>query len=73
MKFFPLKIAIACLVLTPLLYMASFTVCQQYLDRHYLQSFQNIIVGDSTPLLNGSIHIEEQIANNIHVYKKKTL
>lgn len=71
MKFFPLKIALVCLVLTPLLYIATFTVCQQYLDRHYLQAFQNIIVGDSTPLLNGSIHIEEQIANNIHAYKKK--
>ncbi len=71
MKFFPLKSAIACLVLTPLLYIITFSAFQQYLDKHYLQTFQNIIVGDSRPLLNGSIHIEEQIANNIHAYLKK--
>jgi large-conductance mechanosensitive channel len=71
MKFFPLKSAIACLVLTPLLYIITFSAFQQYLDKHYLQTFQNIIVGDSRPLLNGSIHIEEQIANNIHAYLKQ--
>jgi hypothetical protein len=71
MKFFPLKIAIVCLVLTPLLYIITLNVSQQYLDRYYLQNLQNIIIGDSKPLLNGTVHIEEQIGNNIHDYLKQ--
>jgi hypothetical protein len=71
MKFFPLKIAIVCLVLTPFLYIITLNVSQTYLDTYYLQNLQNIIIGDSKPLLNGTIHIEEQIANNIHDYLKQ--
>lgn len=71
MKFFPLKIAVVCLVLTPLLYIATLNLSQRYLDSYYLQAFQNIIVGDSRNLLNGTIQIEQQIANNIHAYLKK--
>lgn len=61
----------ACLVLGPLLYMATLNASRYYLDRYYLQTFQNIIVGDSRPLLNGIVQIEEQIANNIQAYLKQ--
>lgn len=71
MKFFPLKIAILCLILTPLLYVSTLSLSQHYLDRHYLQIFQNLIVGDSRNLLNGTVQIEQQIANNIHAYLKQ--
>ncbi|MCP4672209.1 MAG: hypothetical protein GY857_12985 [Desulfobacula sp.] len=71
MKFFPLKIAIVCLILTPFLYIITLNVSQTYLDKHYLQNLQNIIIGDSRPLLNGTIQIEEQIANNINAYLKQ--
>jgi len=71
MKFFPLKIAIVCLVLTPFLYILTLNVSQKYLDSYYLQNLQNIIIGDSKPLLNGTIQIEEQIGNNIHDYLKQ--
>ena len=71
MKFFPLKIAIVCLVLAPFLYIFTLNVSQQYLDKYYLQNLQNIIIGDSKPLLNGTVHIEEQIGNNIHDYLKQ--
>lgn len=71
MKFFPLKIVIVCLILTPFLYIITLNVSQIYLDKHYLQNIQNIIIGDSRPLLNGTIQIEEQIANNINAYLKQ--
>jgi hypothetical protein len=71
MKFFPLKIAVVCLILTPILYIVTISVSQKYLDRYYLQAVQNIIVGDTRPLLNGTIHLEEQIANNIDAYRKQ--
>ena len=73
MKFFSLKIAIACLVLTPFLYILTLNVSQQYLDKYYFQAIQNIIVGDSKPLLNGTIHIEEQVFNNITAYLEQDL
>lgn len=71
MKFFPLKIAVVCLILTPLLYIVTISVSQKYLDRYYLQAVQNIMVGDSRPLLNGTIQLEEQIAKNIEAYQKR--
>ena len=71
MKFFPLKIAILCLIFTPFLYILSLNLSQQYIDKYYLQNLQNIIIGDSKPLLNGTIHIEEQIANNIGAYLRQ--
>ncbi len=71
MKFFPLKVAIVGLILTPILYIVTISVSQKYLDRYYLQAVQNIIVGDTRPLLNGTIHLEKQIANNIDTYRKQ--
>ena len=62
---------IVCLILTPFLYIITLNVSQIYLDKHYLQNIQNIIIGDSRPLLNGTIQIEEQIANNINAYLKQ--
>ena len=73
MKFFPLKIAIICLVLTPFLYIITLTVFQQYLDKYYLQNLQNQIVGDYKPLLNGTVHIKEQIADNIDAFLKENV
>ncbi len=73
MKFFPLKIAIVCLVLTPLLYILTINLSQKYLDKYYLQIFQNIIIGDTSPLLNGTISLEEKIADNIDAYLKQDL
>lgn len=71
MKFFPLKIVVVCLILTPLLYIVTISASQRYLDKYYLQAIQNIMVGDARPLLNGTIHLEEQIAKNIEAYRKQ--
>lgn len=68
MKYFPLKIVVLCLILTPILYIATLSFSQQSLEKHYLQIFQNIIIGDAAPLLNGTVNIETQIANNIQTY-----
>lgn len=70
MKFFPLKIAICCLALTPILYILSLNASHHYLERHYLQNIQNILIGDPGSLLNGTTHLEEQIAKNITRYLK---
>ena len=71
MKYFPLKTATLCLVLTPFLYIATINGCNLFLKRHYLQALKNQAIGDSDPLLAGSVHIEEQVANNIQAFLKK--
>lgn len=71
MRYFPLKTAILCLVLTPLLYIAAINGCSHYLEQHHLSALQNRIIGDSEALLAGSIRIEEQVAKNIQAYLEK--
>ncbi|WP_300462711.1 hypothetical protein [Desulfobacula sp.] len=66
MKFFPIKIAIICLLATPLLYIVTLSSYEGYLDKSYAYRIQNILIGDSKPLLEGTISLEEQIANNIY-------
>jgi hypothetical protein len=68
MKFFPLKIAIFCLLFTPILYIVTLNVSQNYLKDYYHQNIENIFIGDSSSLLNGRVLIEEQIADNIHAF-----
>ena len=65
MNFFPIKTAILCLILTPVLYIATVTGCQNKLHTFYLHQIQNTFIANSTPLLNGTARIEQQIADNI--------
>ncbi len=70
MKFFPIKIAIICLLITPILYILTLVSCERYLNKNYSYQVENILIGDSTHLLDGSVRLEEQIANNIHDFFK---
>jgi hypothetical protein len=68
MKYFPLKIAIFCLLFTPILYIATLYLSQNYLNVYYLQKIENIFIGDSSNILNGRVSIEEQITDNIDTF-----
>lgn len=65
MKHFPFKVVIFCLVITPVLYMMTLAGCRDYLEKKYLLKIENEFIGNSKDLLNGSVHIEDQIAKNI--------
>lgn len=65
MRFFPLKISIACLLLTPVLYVFTLIFLENYFDRHYSEQVHNILIGDSASILDGSTRLEERIAMNI--------
>ncbi len=65
MKFFPIKVAIACLLITPFLYIATLAYCEKYLDYRFSNQVQNILVGDTAPVLQGQVRLEEQVAKNI--------
>lgn len=71
MKFFPIKVAIICLLATPVLYTVTLISSEKYLSSRYLVQIQNILIGDSKPLLDGSVPLEEQIADNIHRFLKE--
>ena len=68
MKYFPLKIAIFCLLFTPICYILTLYLSQNYLNDHYLQKIENIFIGDSSNILKGRVSIEEQIADNIDTF-----
>jgi hypothetical protein len=70
MKYFPLKIAIFCLLFTPVLYIVTLKLSQTYFNDYYFQSIENVYIGDPSKLLNGRVSIEEQIASNIDAFLK---
>ncbi|NDY72440.1 hypothetical protein DO021_12275 [Desulfobacter hydrogenophilus] len=65
MKHFPFKVVVFCLLVTPVLYMITLAGCRDYLEKKYLLKIENEFIGNSSDLLNGSVHIEDQIAKNI--------
>ncbi len=71
MKFFPIKVAIVCLLATPILYIITLISSEKYLTARYSTQIQNILIGDSKPLLEGSLPLEEQLAKNIQRFLKQ--
>lgn len=71
MKYFPLKTAILCLFLIPLLYIATLHFSQKRLNDFYFQSIENIFIGDTEKLLSGNVLIENHIAGNIRKFLNK--
>ncbi len=68
MKYFPVKSAIFCLLVTPILYLYTLNLLQESLTNYYHQKIENIYIGDSSKLLSGSLTVEEQIGQNIYSY-----
>jgi len=68
MKYFPLKTLILCIILPPVLFIASIQIIEQRLQRRYTNEIEDIYIGDTTALLNGSITVSESINNNIDRY-----
>ncbi|WDP90730.1 MAG: hypothetical protein HUN04_13905 [Desulfobacter sp.] len=65
MRFFPIKIAILCLLLTPVFYIVTLAGCDHALEKSYTRKIQNIFIGNADDLLNGRMPLEEQVAKNI--------
>lgn len=54
----------------PFLYSITLISCEKYLNNHFSYQIENILIGDSKHLLDGSIRLEEQIAKNIQEFLK---
>lgn len=65
MKYFPLKTAVACLVMPPLLYVFILSGLGIYLNAAYDRKISNILIGNPAPALEGSAYIERMVSENI--------
>ena len=68
MKFFSLKILILCILLPPVLYIFSVQSIEQHLKSRYLNEIENIYLGDTRPLFEGSVRLKDAINRNINHY-----
>jgi uncharacterized protein YpmB len=68
MKHFPFKILILCILMPPVLYIASVQVIETKLQSLYSGEIEDIYIGDTRPLFDGSLTIADAIARNIDQY-----
>ena len=68
MKFFSLKILILCILLPPVLYIFSVQSLERNLKSRYLNDIENIYLGDTRPLFEGSVRLKDDINRNINRY-----
>ena len=74
MKYFPFKILIICILLPPVLYILSIQTLEGYLQTRYAKEIEDIYIGDTAELFQGSIAIRDAISRNIDQYlQSKTL
>lgn len=68
MKYFPVKVVLFCILVTPLFYTGGLYLIEKSLNPVYHHKLENIIVGDSTALMEGSITIQDAVGKNIHAF-----
>lgn len=71
MKYFPFKVVVLCLIIPPVLYVITLAGLRDYLEKEYLLKVENGFIGNSSELLNGTVHIEDRIAKNIQAILKQ--
>lgn len=70
MRYPSIIILILCILLPPLLYVASVQRIESYLTAEYLSDVQKIYLGDTKALLAGTVDIKDEINENINQYLK---
>ena len=68
MKFFSFKILLICIVLPPVLYFLSLQSLEAYLEDRYSIEIEDIYIGDTGPLLDGSMSLKDALRENIASY-----
>ncbi len=68
MKHFSFKIIILCLLLPPVLYIFSAWLIESNLQAKYAGRIEEIYIGDTQPLFEGSIRLQDAICRNIDQY-----
>jgi len=65
MKFLSLKILILCILLPPVLYILTLRSIESGFEKRYTKQVEDSYVGDTRPLLDGSLKIQDVIRDNI--------
>lgn len=73
MKYFPFKILTLCILMPPILYIASVQVLEKKLQSRYSDEIEEIYIGDTRPLFDGSLAIADAITHNIDRYLQTKL
>lgn len=73
MQYFPFKILILCILMPPILYIASVQVLEKKLQSRYSDEIEEIYIGDTRPLFDGSLAIADAITHNIDRYLQTKL
>jgi hypothetical protein len=68
MKHFSFKILLLCILLPPVLYILTFQLVEKKIQAVCTRDIEEIYIGDTQPLFEGSISIEEAIGQNINRY-----
>ena len=72
MKYFSFKILILCILLPPVLYIFSIQLIESHLRNKYLHEIENIYIGDTRPLFDGSICLKDAVTSNIDLYLQRS-
>lgn len=70
MKYFPTKILILCILTPPILYILTVQAIEKNLKSRYTHEIEDIYIGDTQSLFEGSITIGDAISQNIDQYIK---
>jgi len=68
MAHFPFKILIICILLPPVLYILSMQTLEGHLQTRYTKEMEEIYIGDTAELFQGSVAIRDAISRNIDQY-----
>lgn len=67
-KYFPFKILVLCILLPPVMYILTIQVLENHLETTFKQALEEIYIGDSAPLLDGTLEIEQAVNRNINSF-----
>jgi hypothetical protein len=68
LKYLSFKILILCILLPPILYIFSLQSIERHLNKRYAKEIGDIYTGDTRPLFDGSVRLQDAINNNIDRY-----
>ena len=71
MKYFPIKILLASLILIPIWHLTTIQALEKYIESKYTEEIKDIYTGDTKPLFDGSIRLRNAINNNIENFLRK--
>jgi hypothetical protein len=71
MKYLPFKIIIFCIILPPILHLATIQSLEKYLKKIFIAEIENIYTGDTRLLFDGNLSVKDAVNNNIDNYLQK--